>query len=92
MLSSVDYRASMEADQINLINRDSVSSVGSVISRSLPVVGANTRVFRQALSLDEVCNCTCLTHILYIAWHRFLGSTIQDSDQIFTTPRSWVVR
>src|SRR6267142_3856120 len=68
MLSSVDYRARMEADPIDLINRDCVPSAGFIISRSLPVVGANARVFGQALSLDEVCNCTCSTHNLCIAW------------------------
>ena len=51
-----------------MINRDCVPSVGFIISRSLPVVGENTRVFHQALSLDEVCNCACLIHILCLAW------------------------
>jgi len=40
-----------------MINRDTIMSVGVVMSRSLPFVDVNTtiRVFRQALSLDEVC-------------------------------------
>ena len=39
-----------------MINRDTVMSVGVVMGRSLPFVDVNTtiRVFRQALSLDEV--------------------------------------
>jgi len=39
-----------------MINRDTIMSVGIVMSRSLPFVDVNTtiRVFRQALSLDEV--------------------------------------
>lgn len=39
-----------------LIDRDTVASVGVIMSRSLPFVDVNTtiRVFRQALSLDEV--------------------------------------
>jgi uncharacterized protein (DUF2235 family) len=39
-----------------LIDRDTVASVGVIMGRSLPFVDVNTtiRVFRQALSLDEV--------------------------------------
>jgi hypothetical protein len=39
-----------------MINRDTVASVGLIMSRSLPFVEVNTtiRVFRQALALDEV--------------------------------------
>jgi hypothetical protein len=39
-----------------MIDRDTVASVGVIMSRSLPFVEVNTtiRVFRQALSLDEV--------------------------------------
>jgi hypothetical protein len=42
---------------MRLIGRDTVASVGLMISPSLPFVDENTtiRVFRQALSLDEVC-------------------------------------
>ena len=44
-----------------MINRDTVASVGLkglVLGTSLPFVEVNTtiRVFRQALSLDEVCD------------------------------------
>lgn len=37
--------------------RDTVASVGILSRRTLPFVGANNmiKVFRQALSLDEVC-------------------------------------
>jgi hypothetical protein len=49
----------MEVNPIYLINRDTVASIGLVVPQSLPLVSveANTtiRVFRQALSLDEVC-------------------------------------
>jgi uncharacterized protein (DUF2235 family) len=40
-----------------MIDRDTVGSVGVIMGRSLPFVDVNTtiRVFRQALSLDEVC-------------------------------------
>ena len=40
-----------------MVNRDTVMSMGVVMGRSLPFVDVNTtiRVFRQALSLDEVC-------------------------------------
>jgi hypothetical protein len=39
-----------------MIDRDTVARVGVIMSRSLPFVEVNTtiRVFRQALSLDEV--------------------------------------
>jgi Uncharacterized alpha/beta hydrolase domain (DUF2235) len=39
-----------------LIDRDTVGSVGVIMGRPLPFVDVNTtiRVFRQALSLDEV--------------------------------------
>ena len=42
---------------IKSINRDTVASVGIILSKSLPFVTTNTaiRVFRQAISLDEVC-------------------------------------
>ena len=41
-----------------LSDRDTVASVGIVMGRGLPFVGSNTtiRVFRHALSLDEVCD------------------------------------
>jgi len=46
-----------------LVHRDTVASVGLVIGRSLPFVDSNSaiRVFRQGLSLDEVCE---VGHIL----------------------------
>jgi len=41
----------------SMCRRDTVGSVGILNRRTLPFVGANNtiRVFRQALSLDEVC-------------------------------------
>jgi hypothetical protein len=41
----------------SVCHRDTVGSVGILNRRTLPFVGANNaiRVFRQALSLDEVC-------------------------------------
>ncbi len=49
-----------------LIRRDTVASVGVVMGRSLPFVDRNAtiKVFRQGLSLDEVCE---VGHILWSA-------------------------
>lgn len=50
-------------------DRDTVASVGVILTRNLPFTYSNKAIktFRQALSLDEVC-------ILYIAWIPFLNS------------------
>jgi hypothetical protein len=47
----------MEANPIDLINRDTISTVGLIMSRSLPSLepSSSIRVFRHAVSLDEVC-------------------------------------
>ena len=37
-----------------LINRDTVASMGFVLDRFIPLVNTDIRVFRHALSLDEV--------------------------------------
>lgn len=63
-----------------MINRDTVSSVGLVMSRSLPFVEVNTtiRVFRQALSLDEVrdrCHMITPFCLALLLW-RLLGLTL----------------
>src|SRR6266403_2382751 len=51
-----------------LIHRDTVASVGVVMGRSLPFVDNNSaiKVFRQGLSLDEVCE---VGHILWSRFH-----------------------
>jgi hypothetical protein len=58
-----------------IINRDTVSSVGLVMSRSLPFVEVNTtiRVFRQALSLDEVRDRRHMIAPLCLALLELLG-------------------
>lgn len=78
-----------------MINRDTVSSVGLVMSRSLPFVEVNTtiRVFRQALALDEVrrhmiarlCLALWLSGIVRANSHVFLGSTVPSSVQTCIT-------
>lgn len=37
-----------------MVNRDTVASMGLVLERFIPLVNTRIRVFRQALSLDEV--------------------------------------
>jgi len=60
-----------------MIHRDTVASVGVIMGRSLPFVDVNTtiRVFRQALSLDEVRDrrhmiCYSLADFSLIASHQ----------------------
>jgi hypothetical protein len=53
---------------INLIDRDTLTTVGLVVPLSLPPacveVNTTTRVFRQALSLDEVCSGCLVIYLL----------------------------
>jgi hypothetical protein len=37
-----------------MVNRDTVASMGLVLERFIPLVNTRIRVFRHALSLDEV--------------------------------------
>lgn len=78
---------------IRLINRDTVASVGALVSRSLPFVNVNTtiRVFRHALSLDEVCNRHYLVLSVSLGVIR-ISPYIKRTSVLGTVAYTWLTR